>query len=373
MPVLAILVVNMAIPAQITVSRGQSLDFNWGITAKACTENEGNFPCQVKLFNLIPIKTVNVSVMPSCYVIPSGEAIGIRLYSDGLLVVGISDVVAADGKHFAPAKDSGLKEGDRIMEVNGEKVESTVDFTKKMNACRGKAELTVARGDNFVTADVTAVYSGDDGGYKVGMWVRDSTAGIGTMTFYNPENGCFASLGHGICDSDTKDLITVARGWVSSCRIVGVEKGKSGQPGELIGDFSNKKLGDIETNCHIGVYGESLSAPEAEPVPIATRFEIKEGGAEILCDIDGSGPTAYEVEITKISKSPKVSNKNFVLKVTDTKLLEKTGGIVQGMSGSPVIQNGKLIGAVTHVFVNDPTRGYGIFIENMLSEAEKIK
>ena len=373
LPLLAFLVAYTAIPEKVTIMQGQRLDFRWGITAVASTENTGSFDCRVKLFNFIPIKTVNVSVMPSRYVIPSGEAIGVKIHTDGILVVGMSDVLSENGKLCEPAKKAGISIGVRIIAVNGDKITNTGGFCKKVNDCGGNAELSIGRNDNVMNVRVNAVYSPQSKSYKVGLWVRDSTAGIGTLTFYDPENSTFAALGHGICDSDTKEIMTVKRGSVNMCNIRRVEKGEDGTPGELVGDFSGKELGDVITNCQVGIYGHANHIPEKEPIKVASRFQVKEGKAEILCDVDGTGPKTYEIEITKVSKSPKITNKSFVLKVTDPNLIEKTGGIVQGMSGSPILQNDKLVGAVTHVFVNDPTKGYGIFIENMLAEAEKVK
>lgn len=371
LPMLVLLTAYRSIPENITVMQGQNVNLNWGITAGANTEKTGEYGCSVKLFNLIPIKTVNVSVMPKCYVIPSGEAIGVKLYTDGVLVVGISDVTDSGGRIFTPAKDAGIRVGDRITEVNGKKVESTDDFVKKVNDADGRVQLKLVRGDEILDVELAAVYSGESRSYKVGLWVRDSTAGIGTLTFYDPETSTFAALGHGICDSDTKELMVVKKGTVNGCNVRSVIKGESGLAGELLGDFSGKQIGAIISNSSSGIRGKCDSIPYRDAVEVASRFEVKEGKAEILCDIDGCGPKAYEIEITKVSRTAHEANKNLVLKVTDLGLIEKTGGIVQGMSGSPIIQNGRIVGAVTHVFVNDPTRGYGIFIENMLSEAEK--
>ena len=372
LPLLAFLVAYMQIPEKVTVMQGNELDFSWGITASASTEKTGSFDLKVKLFNCIPIKTVNVSVTPEYYVIPSGEAIGVKVHTDGVLVVGMSEVKDEKGRKCEPAKNAGIQVGDRIVSVNSEEVQNTSSFCRMVNDCKGKVVLKIVRGEKKIDIDVDAVYSEESGSYKVGLWVRDSTAGIGTLTFYNPKNMTFAALGHGICDSDTKDIMTVKRGSITECNIRRVEKGEKGNPGELIGDFSSKDIGEIVENTPIGIYGKIQNVPETEAVRVASRFEVKEGKAQVLCEVSENLPKAYEIEITKVSKSPKISNKDFVIKVTDTELLEKTGGIVQGMSGSPILQDGKLVGAVTHVFVNDPTRGYAIFAENMLSEADKI-
>ncbi len=373
LPILLLLTAYRLIPENMTVMQGQSMDFEWGTIADADTDLVGKAAYQAKLFNFIPVKKVNVSVVPRRYVIPSGEAIGVKIYADGVLVVGISDVADKQGRIFAPAKDAGIEVGDRIIEVNGNKVNDTDDFVEILNDEKGKVRITLIRGDDVRDVKLSAVYAPDSRSYKVGLWVRDSTAGIGTLTFYDPKTFSFSALGHGICDSDTGSLMTVRQGSINACNIRSVIKGEKGVAGELLGDFAGKKLGEIEINSLCGIRGKAEKIPDRAFAPVASRFEVQEGNATILCDIDGNGPQEYEIEITKVSKAATDAGKNLVIRVTDPDLIEKTGGIVQGMSGSPVLQNGKIVGAVTHVFVNDPTRGYGIFIENMLAEAEKIK
>ena len=220
------------------------------------------------------------------------------------------------------------------------------------------------RKDDVREMKIHPVLAGDSKKFKVGLWVKDSTAGIGTMTFYSPENGTFGALGHGICDSDTKELMTVREGSVNGCDVRCTVKGGHGVTGELSGDFSGNELGEIEKNTPYGIFGKVNYVPEGTQYLVSSGFEVKKGSAKIICDVDGCGPSEYAIEITKVSH--REDGKNMVLKVTDERLIKKTGGIVQGMSGSPIIQNGKIVGAVTHVFVNDPTKGYGIFIENML-------
>lgn len=373
LPTAVFLTAYGAIPKNIQITQGQTLDFKWGISSEANSENTGNYTCKVKLFNFIPIKTVSVSVIPNRYVIPSGRAIGVRIYTDGVLVIGTGEVSGNDGTKYYPARDAGIKPGDRIIAVNGENFFGTEALSKKLNEHSGNAVLTVMRGQSEFEIEIKAVYSSESGGYKAGIWVRDSTAGIGTMTFYDPETSVFAALGHGICDSDTKDILTISRGNISLCGIKNVFKGKNGVPGELCGNFSDDIFGKITKNCLSGIYG-TLNKPisDGEKIAVASRFQVKEGDAEILCDIDGNGPEYYKIKIVKVSKVCRESNKDMVIKVTDPILKEKTGGIVQGMSGSPIIQNDMLVGAVTHVFVNDPTKGYGIFIENMLDEAGNV-
>lgn len=347
------------------ITEGQNVDFGWGLTESVTAGTDGNYTCDVKILNLIPVKKVDVSVMPKTYLIPSGEAIGVKLYTDGVLVVGMSDVTAIDGEISQPAKNAGIVVGDRILSVNGQAVENIDDLSDKINESKGRATLEIARENRKFLTEITPVYSAESKSYKIGLWARDSTAGIGTLTFYNPENKTFGALGHGICDTDTKDIMPVKKGSINKCKISGVIKGRRGSTGELSGDFLGLEIGGITKNTSAGIGGNMKEIPQEDAILAASRFEVKKGNAKILCDVDGNGPQSYNVEITKVSH--REDGKNMVIKVTDERLIKKTGGIVQGMSGSPIIQNDKLVGAVTHVFVNDPTRGYGIFIEEMLS------
>lgn len=367
LPLALFLTAHQVIPENITVCEGQSVDFPWGSIEAADTSGIGNRSFRARLFDVVPIKNVTVSVMPRRYLVPSGETIGVRLYADGVLVVGISRVTDAEGRIAMPAKNAGICVGDRIVAVGEEKIETTDDFVRLINDNGGKAEITLVRDDKKIKVSLLAVYSEKDGGYKAGLWVRDSTAGIGTLTFYDTTKNTFAALGHGICDADTGLLMTVRRGSITACRVRSVIKGENGAAGELLGDFSGKEIGKIEKNSLCGISGETEVVPYGTPMEAATRFETKEGKAVILCDVDGKGPREYEIEITKVAKTLRSDGKNLTIKVTSPELIEKTGGIVQGMSGSPIIQNGRIVGAVTHVLVNDPTSGYGIFIENMLS------
>ena len=312
--------------------------------------------------------TQEVSALGKTYVIPSGEAVGVKMFTDGLLVVYVSDVIDTQGNRYSPAKKAGLRESDRILSVDGIEIGTNEELSDYINNVKKPVHLKVARDEEVFETDITPMLS-NDGNFRIGIWARDSTAGIGTLTFYNPENNTFAALGHAITDYDTGTVLTVSDGDLVGCEILSVKKGEHGTPGELSGQFENKDLGKILKNNDFGIYGKMNNQNvEGQFVETATRFQTKQGPATILCDVDGNGVKSYDVEITKVSKSARVDNKGIVLKITDEELLSKTGGIVQGMSGSPIIQNGKLVGAVTHVFVNDPTRGYGIFIENMLAE-----
>ncbi|MBQ2766145.1 MAG: SpoIVB peptidase [Clostridia bacterium] len=310
--------------------------------------------CDVKLFNSIPLKTVDVSVVADTKLIPGGVPFGVKLYSQGVLVVGIGDV-ACGGKSVSPAREAGFMEKDIIREVNGKKVSEAAEVSELVSASEGKPiEFTVYRSDGELTISVTPVISEEDGKYKTGLWIRDSTAGIGTVTYIDPEIGSFAGLGHGICDPDTGELTPLTRGTVVNVAISGVVKGQAGMPGELKGYFSSGKIGTLLGNNECGVYGIFSEYPcgiENEALQAALSSEIHEGEAELWCTTDGNGIGKYSVKISNIDHSGR-QIKNFVVTVTDPALLDRTGGIVQGMSGSPLIQDGKLIGAVTHVCVN---------------------
>ena len=373
MPLILFLAIYNSIPEKITIFEGQTPDMLFRISAKADNYETGNKKYNVMLFDIFPIKTVSVSVLPETCVIPSGKAIGVKLYTDGVLVLGSGSVAAKDGRSYEPAKKAGIIAGDRIVAVNGNPVSDSDTLKKLINTEKGHITLSIMRDDTALNLPVEAVYSDAAESYLIGLWVRDSAAGIGTLTFYNPQNYTFAALGHGICDYDTDLLLKSGGGSINFCRIKSVKKSENGAPGEILGEFSEKTEGSIALNSNVGIYGDAFSLPDTEPVPVASRFELKLGKAGILCDIDGQGPKPYAIEITRISTPAKLSGKSFVFKITDSELLEKTGGVVQGMSGSPVLQNGKLVGAITHVFVSDSTRGYGIFAENMLDMTYKIK
>ncbi len=304
--------------------------------------------------------------------IPGGVPFGVKLYSDGVTVLGVGEVKCDNGT-FSPAKDAGIVSKDVILKINGKSVSTAEDVVAQIHSCEGSTlSMTVIRGGNELNFDVTPVRSSEDGRYRAGLWIKDSTAGIGTVTYIDADGARFAGLGHGICDVDTGELIEFSRGNVVNVAVSGIVKGRPGSPGELKGYFSSGKIGKILGNKECGVYGLLAELPiglRDEAVPIALSDEIHEGEAEMLCTIDCLGVKRYKVNVSKIDRSGR-SVKNFIVNVTDAELLEKTGGIVQGMSGSPIIQDGKLIGAVTHVLVNDPTKGYGIFIENMLDAAE---
>ncbi len=301
--------------------------------------------------------------------IPGGVPFGVKLYAEGVSVVGVKDVKSSNG-NICPARDAGIREKDIILALDGKKVSAASEVSDIVNQSSGNSiKVTLKRGDNEFDATLSPVKSDDDGKYRAGLLIRDGTAGIGTVTYVNPDDGSFAGLGHGICESGTTELAPLKRGAVVNVAISGITKGQAGAPGELQGYFSSGKIGTLFCNTQCGVYGIFAEYPKGisdETVLAGNAEEICEGDAELWCTTDNSGVCKYAVKISDIDHSGR-SIKNFVVTVTDPVLLEKTGGIVQGMSGSPILQNGKLVGAVTHVLVNDPTRGYGIFIENMLA------
>ena len=299
---------------------------------------------------------------------PGGMPFGVRFLTEGVTVVGFCDV-DHDGAKVNPASRAGLKMGDVILRVNGEPLEDATSLTDRIENSNG-AELTLScrRGKSEFETKLKPVWSNAEERYKTGIWVRDSGAGIGTVTFILPETGAFAGLGHGICDAETGEPLAIRRGSVSDVTISSVVKGTPGTPGELKGYFNAGKAGALLGNTLCGVWGVYSDVPQStsDPVHIALRDEVTEGDATILCTLANNTTESYTVRLSAIDRDAQ-GPKCFTVTVTDPRLLEQTGGIVQGMSGSPILQNGKLVGAVTHVLVNDPTTGYGIFLENMLA------
>lgn len=298
---------------------------------------------------------------------PGGMPFGVKIISKGLIVVGFSKT---EGEDASPAFSAGVRKGDVILSVNGDDINSIEDFVAKVSASDGKEiTLTVLRGSDRLDFTFAPKFSKDEGKYKTGLWVKDSASGIGTVTFINPDTNSFAGLGHGICDSSNGKLISLSRGIVMDVTVNGVVKGKVGAAGELKGQFNPKKIGSLTLNSDCGVFGllskDALKSPEGK-MKICPKEEVRAGEAYIWCALDSSCPQKYKVELSDIDTNGGVM-KNFKVKITDPSLIEKAGGIVQGMSGSPIIQNGRIVGAVTHVLINDPTQGYGIFIENMLN------
>ena len=329
---------------------------------------------ELKLLGIIPIKTINIQEVDEPVLIPCGNPFGIKLLTDGVIVVEVSSFETADG-FKAPAMEAGIKTGDIIKTIDGKNVKSNEDIEKIISESKGKSlRFKFIRDEKSFVINVKPELCTVDNSYRIGLWVRDSSAGIGTVTFYNPETGVFAGLGHPVCDVDTGKILPLSDGEVVDVNINGVKKGKSGSPGELLGSFtSNSAIGTLEMNCDNGLYGYISSVDtNNQAIPLGMRQEIQTGEAYIYTTINGSQPEKYKIVIEKIDLQDSDSGKNMIIKVTDKTLLEKTGGIVQGMSGSPIIQNGKLVGAVTHVFVNNPTKGYAIFADTMYECSQKV-
>lgn len=299
-----------------------------------------------------------------------GFAFGVRFNTKGVLVIG-TDEITSGGKGIDPAKEAGIKAKDIVLSIDGIEVTSAADIAEKVAASGGKElKFTLARDGKELNVTLTPARDDESGIYRAGLQLRDSMAGIGTVTYVDPESGAYGGLGHGICDPETGVLMPLLRGSAMKVGIGGVVKGKSGKPGEIKGYFLSERSGNVLSNTACGVFGYFSGKPDlSESVPIAKRYDVKEGKAEIYCTLGDDGICKYEIEISKINRLSTSDNKSFVITVTDEALKERTGGIIQGMSGSPIVQDGKLVGAVTHVLIADPTKGYGIFIENMLSQA----
>ena len=291
----------------------------------------------------------------------------------------MSEIKGEDNQKHKPYEQSGIEEGDRIIKINSEEITDTNSLINIVNNSKGQnLEIEYVRNGAMQNASITPIkYT--DGTYKLGLWVRDSAAGVGTVTFYEPETKTFGALGHGITDIDTNELINIASGEFITTKILNIAKGESGNPGKIQGTIDNQtKIGTISKNTKFGIYGKvdnlsTLQLDKNNEMEVALREEVEPGKAYILCSLDNSTPQKYEIEIEKVFRDNNYDNKSMQIKVTDLRLIEKTGGIIQGMSGSPIIQNNKFVGAVTHVLVNNPQEGYGVFADIMLKKSKEIE
>ena len=324
----------------------------------------------LNLFGLIPISTANVAVSSPPQLIVGGSPFGIKLLAKGVMVVGISKVQTKNGS-CCPAEEAGLCLGDVITAVNNTPISTNASLQSIVSKTKGESvTLLVEHKGSGKTVTLTPALS-EEGVYRIGLWVRDSTAGLGTLTFCDPSTGVYGGLGHGVCDTDTGELVPMSSGEIVYATVKGTRKGVAGTPGELKGTLiSNAPLGNLTVNCPWGVFGTLTKPLEGESLPLGYKQEVEEGEAVIYSSANGT-PKSYSCKIEKINLSDKTTQ-NMVIKITDPNLIAQTGGIVQGMSGSPVVQKGKLVGAVTHVFVNDPTRGYAVFAETMWQTAKEI-
>ena len=386
------------LPSNIIIFKGENLNFKTllGIDVKRANESNyniiqasagnsdssyssiGSYELNLNLFGTIPVKEINVNVIERTKVIPCGDLIGLKMYTPGVLVVGMSEIEGIDKAKYMPYQDSGIKEGDIIFEIDNKKITNTDELVKIVNASQGKCvEVKYTRADEECVTSIQPVKSMLDG-YKIGLWVRDATAGVGTLTFYEPSTNSFGALGHGIIDNDTGGIFNIANGELVKSKLISIKKGEKNNPGEIKGMLeTNKSIGQVYKNTNLGVYGNAtgmqsmLDLSEREH-DVALRSEIENGEAELICELEPGIKKHYKILIEKIYTSNNYDNKSMLIKVIDPNLLEQTGGIVQGMSGSPIIQNGKFIGAVTHVLVNNPTQGYAVFADMMIKQMKSV-
>lgn len=381
----AVTVLTNSTPAQFYVVEGTSLELS-GAMAVTDQKNESgglvkasalcagsSYQATLKLFGLFPVKDVAVKVVDQPLLVPCGIPFGIKMYTDGVLVVSMSDVDTSAGS-FNPAKAAGMKIGDVILTINGETVTTTEQVGKMVEESGGQTMTFQIRRDNIVfDIRFTPAKSVNENRWKAGLWVRDSSAGIGTLTFYDPTNDAFGGLGHAVCDVDTGEILPISSGEIVPARIYSVIKGVSGTPGELRGGFENGSLGRLMTNGETGIYGALSKRPvNSQAIPVCMKQQVHTGDAQVLTTINGTEPKLYDIRIDQVRYNDSSPTRNMVIVITDEELLKETGGIVQGMSGSPIIQDGMLVGAVTHVFVNDPTKGFAIFAENMLKTCNAV-
>lgn len=318
----------------------------------------------------IPIRTVTLESIEALELIPWGNTVGVRIETEGVMVLGTGYVSTKEGDIIKPAENI-LRSGDLILEANGVKLNRKEDLIRAIESSTDKVEMIIRREGEKMDVYVKVAVCATDNKNRLGVWVRDSTQGIGTITYYNPNTGEFAALGHGILDVDTKKLMSVESGTVMEANISSAKRGKKGSPGELQGDIDVRNvIGSVTLNTPYGIFGtlnESANLPQ-ERMRIALQSEVREGPAVIRANVTGNEIKEYDIYIESLNRHSNNDSKGMVIRIVDEELIKVTNGIVQGMSGSPIIQNGKLIGAVTHVFVQEPTRGYGIFIENMLKQ-----
>lgn len=386
-----------AIPEHITLFEGENIDFKmlYGMQiskknneptieavssqGNSVTAEVGIAKLELSLLNSIPLKEVNVDILPRTKVIPVGSVAGVKLYTSGVLVVGMSEIEGQDKKMYKPYENTEITEGDTIVAINEIQIATTDDLINEVNKSKGEEiKLQYIHKQETLECNITPVktYNSE---YKLGLWVRDSAAGVGTVTFYEPSTGKFAALGHGLVDIDTEQLIQISSGEFVTTNILSIDKGEKGKPGKIQGTLDKQKtIGTITRNTGFGIYGKvedlsSLQLDKSQEMEVASRSEITLGKAEIICSLENGKKEKYEIQIEKIFPENNYDNKSMKIKITDNRLVEKTGGIIQGMSGSPIIQNGKLIGAVTHVLVNEPLEGYGVFGDIMIEQLYKAE
>ncbi len=346
---------SAALPGELTAQTGGEIQ--GGFIGAQLTEQYGGWGYSV---GKLCIKQVELSQERRRMLVPGGNPFGIKLRTDGVMVISVNK--------GSPAEKAGIRAGDMIYSVNGVAVQTNSDIAAAVQLDKEESAVILARGSSRLC--VTAKPESNGGQLRLGAWVRDSAAGIGTMTFYDPETGMFGGLGHPVSDVTTGELMPLSSGEITQAEIYSVIRGGNGEAGELCGDLCSGAVGKLLANTAVGVFGTLTDEPCGEPLPVAFRQEVKCGSAVILSTISGKEPQQYTIEIEKINLCALNGTKSMVIKVTDERLLDAAGGIVRGMSGSPIIQDGMLVGAVTHVFLNDPTRGYAVFAETMLEQID---
>jgi len=333
-----------------------------------------------KLFGIFPLSSGEVEVMKPMKLIPGGQSIGVTLQTKGVMVVGQAPVVDKTGKKIFPAKEAGIQVGDILLKINNKEVRTDQEVSNAVNLAgeqNGKANIIYKHQDQIVEKIITPIFCTESGRYRMGLFVRDEAAGVGTLSFIDPVSKQYGALGHVITDADTNQKIEVSNGKIFASTIYAIEKGKRGQPGEKIGSFVTNSAftGTIEKNTITGIFGmmsgQVINPYFKEAIPVGWEAEVKVGPAKIYTVIQGEKIEEFEVNVDRVMHN-RTDSKNMIVRVTDPRLLEATGGIIQGMSGSPIVQDGKIIGAVTHVFVNDSQRGYGVFIQNMINESSEM-
>lgn len=324
-------------------------------------------------------QSASVPVLSEKVLVPGGQSIGVKMDVKGVLVVGLEEIEGQDGKKINPGLLSGVQIGDTILSINDKEVYRADEVQEIINEIKGPVTLKIKRNDEIIKVDIAPVISNEDDMYRLGIWVKDKTAGIGTLTYYDPSDASFGALGHGIVDPETKKVLPVETGLLLESQVKEIKEGENGDPGEIQGIFyhTDTPLGSLEYNCEFGIYGTAYNYIENpiynKPLAVGTRDQVELGKAYILTTLKNNKIARYEIEIESIEDQDEPSDKSMVIKVTDEELLRECGGIVQGMSGSPIIQNDRIIGAVTHVFVNDAQRGYGLFIEWMLESSNRVE
>lgn len=368
---------NTILPDNIVIYDNENVKFNTKLeicenysnsvnsVSKNMKSPSENYQTDLSIMGVVPIKSVNINKVKQRYVALSGESFGIKIFTKGVMIVGMSDVASKSG-NINPAKQAGLKIGDIILSVNNKTVNSNSELSEIINQSNGSSlNFKVKREDKTINIKFKPVLSSESGEYKAGLWVRDSTAGLGTMTFYSVVNGAFAGLGHGIVDVDTGILLPLNSGEIVKTEILSITKSHKGSAGEICGAFTGICRGTLLKNTDCGLYGFLNNYQKSNNlIKIAHKQDIKTGSAKIYTTLDDSGAKYYDCVIERVEYND-TSQKNLLIRITDEELIKKTGGIVQGMSGSPIIQNGELVGALTNVFLNNPEKGYAVFAEEM--------